>query len=218
MEEKLQEFFRIAKEKKGYVNLEDLEILTFTLEERLSFIEKHGLTGNDNKLSDASMSLYETIDLLSEKFFNLTSDKDKISLMVKDMIKIKTFAEDGFNNYFILNNEGRNVFKSNVLLYIDFLHENYITLLGLVSFLSSRIKNSNRIQAKISRKKRKKKENPNIEKAREMAIEIWRKRRSLALLDTAYEIKRELNLRDASTTIQEWIRDLNPNAKKKKAK
>ncbi len=72
------------------------------------------------------------------------------------------------------------------------------------------------IIAKRSRAKRKYPPNPNIEKAREMAIEIWSKRRSLALLDTAYEIKNKLKLREASTTIQEWIRDLNPNAKSKK--
>lgn len=56
---------------------------------------------------------------------------------------------------------------------------------------------------------------PNIEKARERAQQIWQAHRSQSLLDTAYQIKQELDLRKSPSTIQEWIRDLNPNAKKK---
>lgn len=70
------------------------------------------------------------------------------------------------------------------------------------------------ISAKQIRAKRNEQPNPNIEKARKVAIEIWEREGCKALLDTAYDIKNTLKLKEASTTIQEWIRDLNPNKKK----
>lgn len=79
-------------------------------------------------------------------------------------------------------------------------------------------KHAKRITAKQNRAKRQDKVNPNIEKARTIARDIWAVRSSTALLDVAYEIKNKLQIRTSSTTIQEWIRDLNPNAKSKKTK
>ncbi|MFK3618701.1 hypothetical protein RF161_02680 [Pasteurella multocida] len=76
-------------------------------------------------------------------------------------------------------------------------------------------KNKNKsIVAKQNRAKRKPKENENIEPARNLAKEIWAKHSKLQLLDTAYEIKNKLKIRDSVSLIQNWIRDLNPNRKK----
>ncbi|EER48087.1 hypothetical protein AM305_04933 [Actinobacillus minor NM305] len=94
-----------------------------------------------------------------------------------------------------------------------------LTLLELSSkHLADVLLNIPTIVAKQNRAKRNNKPNPNIEKAREAAKKIWEKEKSKALLDTAYQIKSELNLKVASTSIQEWIRDLNPNKKKTKSK
>lgn len=74
------------------------------------------------------------------------------------------------------------------------------------------------ITAIQNRAKRKPHKNLDIDQSRKLAIEIWGKSKSIALLDVAYEIKQKINTRKGVGTIQEWIRDLNPNAKKKKSK
>ncbi|WP_386686088.1 hypothetical protein [Lonepinella sp. MS14437] len=73
------------------------------------------------------------------------------------------------------------------------------------------------ITAKESRAKRELKADPNIEQARKLAKSKWEKHQNTSLMDMAYEVKKELNTLKSITTIQEWIRDLNPKAKKKKA-
>ncbi|WP_455647992.1 hypothetical protein, partial [Lonepinella koalarum] len=77
-------------------------------------------------------------------------------------------------------------------------------------------KNRHIITAKENRAKRKPKQDPNIEKARELAKAKWKKHQNIALMDMAYKIQPDLDTNKSITTIQEWIRDLNPKAKKKK--
>lgn len=74
------------------------------------------------------------------------------------------------------------------------------------------------ITAKQIRAKRNHQEDPAKAKAREKATIEWGRRSKTSLLDMAFIIKQELNINKGATTIQEWIRDLNPNAKSRKTK
>ncbi|WP_424406849.1 hypothetical protein [Pasteurella sp. PK-2025] len=111
-------------------------------------------------------------------------------------------------SYIVANGENA-LFEGRSLLSIAVIIRKYERLLKLLEI-------SNVAIAKQNRAKRKPQIDPNIEEARNKAKEIWDKHKSNALLDVACQIKQELNIRKSAGTIQEWIRDLNPNAKKKK--
>lgn len=74
------------------------------------------------------------------------------------------------------------------------------------------------ITAKQIRSKRNHQEDPAKDKARDIAKKKWEQRSKTSLLDMAFTVKQELNINKGATTIQEWIRDLNPNAKSRKPK
>ncbi|KGQ38162.1 hypothetical protein JP35_08490 [Gallibacterium anatis] len=104
--------------------------------------------------------------------------------------------------------------KESLLKAMAEINETLFYLWGINSDWIAAMKRIKTINARSAVKKRDR-TIPEKEKARELAVSIWERERRKALLDTAYEIQNTLNLRQAATTIQEWIRDLNPNKTKK---
>lgn len=165
----------------------------------------------------------ELADLLSENFESTQEwlnsiTPEKWDDLYKDLKIIEDEHKQNLENIRILSCSNIIVDNSETLQAIARLQKtlNHIAFMLMAGGAVS--KYAKRITAKQNRSQRQDKINPNIEKARMVATDIWKRRPSTALLDVAYEIKNKLQIRTSSTTIQEWIRDLNPNAKSRKPK
>lgn len=110
----------------------------------------------------------------------------------------------------LIENDGDNL---STLLLTEITKE-YLYLITAGREIVKAVEHMNTIVAKQNRSKQDRTD-PFVEKARDRAKQIWQAHRKQSLSDTAYQIKQELDLRKSSSTIQEWIRDLNPNSKKK---
>ncbi|OOF79094.1 hypothetical protein BKG96_03260 [Rodentibacter caecimuris] len=140
---------------------------------------------------------------------------EKWDKLFKDLKLIEQEHIKNLENIRILSCSDIMVDGSNVLDAITRLQQalNHIGFMLMAGGAIS--KNIQRIVARNNRNKRKDKPNPNIGKARDLAKKIWIERSKTTLLDVAYEVKEKLHIRKGVGTIQEWIRDLNPNSKKK---
>lgn len=147
-----------------------------------------------------------------DRFFSLSLTKleKRIGYSLRYIDEFITQLEKEIDKHYSSDRNGRKM-KSNLVKITKF-HNIRNTILNLNDIYLKR----NSIVAKANRAKRGSQENPDIEKARDRAKEIWAEHSKTPLLDTAYKIKEELNIKKSVGTVQEWIRDLNPNAKKKK--
>lgn len=192
--------------------LEDIHNANQYISNQGIIFSEHSKNNCLSKLADmiASENFQETVDWLN------SITESKWNRLFESLKLLENEHKKNMQNITDLLGADKCVDASGALEAIAYLQKS-LNSIGFMLLTGGAIaKNMQRMVAKQNRAKRKQQEDPNIEKARNRAKEIWAEYGSSSLLDTAYKIKDELNIRKSVGTVQEWIRDLNPNAKKKK--